>query len=150
MMIAQDEVMKQAQSKATEIVTQAQTKSKEIRQASQEFSDEVLRKAEESLANSLSEVRGRPARHSRAPSGSLPSRTIPVPSKGKSNTDLFRAGRIDWRPCCADWSFFGPSLSGTSVGLYSFRIFCEKAPRKDGFFSGKWYNGLRHSWFFDA
>ena len=51
-MIAQDEVMKQAQSKATEIVTQAQTKSKEIRQASQ-----VLRKAEESLANSLSEVR---------------------------------------------------------------------------------------------
>ena len=56
-MIAQDEVMKQAQAKATEIVTQAQTKSKEIRQASQEFSDEVLRKAEESLAGSLAEVR---------------------------------------------------------------------------------------------
>ena len=56
-MIAQDEVMKQAQAKATEIVTQAQTKSKEIRQASQEFSDEVLRKAEESLAGSLTEVR---------------------------------------------------------------------------------------------
>lgn len=49
--------MKQAQAKATEIVTQAQTKSKEIRQASQEFSDEVLRKAEESLAGSLAEVR---------------------------------------------------------------------------------------------
>ena len=32
-MIAQDEVMKQAQAKATEIVTQAQTKSKEIRQS---------------------------------------------------------------------------------------------------------------------
>ena len=45
-MIAQDEVM-----------NQAQTKSKEIRQASQEFSDEVLRKAEESLAGSLTEVR---------------------------------------------------------------------------------------------
>ena len=45
-MIAQDEVMKQAQAK-----------SKEIRQASQEFSDEVLRKAEESLAGSLAEVR---------------------------------------------------------------------------------------------
>ena len=57
MLIAQDEVMKQAQAKATEIVTQAQTKSKEIRQASQEFSDEVLRKAEESLAGSLAEVR---------------------------------------------------------------------------------------------
>ena len=56
-MIAQDEVMKQAQAKATEIVTQAQTKSKAIRQASQEFSDEVLRKAEESLAGSLAEVR---------------------------------------------------------------------------------------------
>ena len=41
----------------TEIVTQAQTKSKEIRQASQEFSDDVLKKAEESLAASLTEVR---------------------------------------------------------------------------------------------
>ena len=57
MLIAQDEVMKQAQAKATEIVTQAQTKSKEIRQASQEFSDDVLKKAEESLAASLTEVR---------------------------------------------------------------------------------------------
>lgn len=56
-MIAQDEVMKQAQARATEIITQAQTKSKEIRQASQEFSDEVLRKAEESLANSLTDIK---------------------------------------------------------------------------------------------
>ena len=78
-MIAQDEVMKQAQAKATEIVTQAQTKSKEIRQASQEFSDEVLRKAEESLAGWQKCVR--PGRHSRALSVSLPSRTIPVPSR---------------------------------------------------------------------
>ena len=96
-MIAQDEVMKQAQSKATEIVTQAQTKSKEIRQASQEFSDEVLRKAEESLANSLSEVR-QTRQALKAPSGSLPSRTIPVPSKGKSNTDLFRAAALTGGP----------------------------------------------------
>ena len=56
-LVDHDEVVKQAQAKATEIVTQAQTKSKEIRQASQEFSDEVLRKAEESLAGSLAEVR---------------------------------------------------------------------------------------------
>ena len=52
-----DEIVKQAQQKATEIVTQAQQKSKEIRQASQEFSDDVLRKAEESLVNSLTDVR---------------------------------------------------------------------------------------------
>ena len=57
MLIAQNEVMKQAQQKATEIVTQAQMKSKEIRQASQDFSDDVLRRAEESLVNSLTDVR---------------------------------------------------------------------------------------------
>ena len=55
--LAQYAGTRQAQEQATEIVTQAQTKSKAIRQASQEFSDEVLRKAEESLAGSLAEVR---------------------------------------------------------------------------------------------
>lgn len=57
MLIAQEEILRQAQSKSAEIITQAQTKSKEIRQASQDFSDDLLKRAEDSLTTSLSEIR---------------------------------------------------------------------------------------------
>lgn len=56
-LIAQEEIVRQAQQKASEILTQAQSKAKELRSASQEFSDDILRQSEESLAKLLTEVR---------------------------------------------------------------------------------------------
>ena len=56
-LVAQEEVVKEAQAKATELVSSAQTKAREIRQAAQEFSDNVLRETEEALVKSLSEVK---------------------------------------------------------------------------------------------
>ncbi len=56
-LIAQEEIIKQAQQKAAEILSQAQQKSKELRNASQDFSDDLLRQSEETLAKLLGEVR---------------------------------------------------------------------------------------------
>lgn len=57
MLVAQEEIVKQAQEKAAEIINQAQTASKEIRRASHEFSDSMLKQSEEVLTNSLKSVR---------------------------------------------------------------------------------------------
>ncbi len=56
-LIAQEEIIKQAQQKAAEILSQAQTKAKELRNASQDFSDDLLRQSEETLSKLLTEVR---------------------------------------------------------------------------------------------
>ena len=56
-LIAQEEIVRQAQQKANEIISQAQQKSKELRAASQEFSDDLLRQSEETLTKLLGEVK---------------------------------------------------------------------------------------------
>lgn len=56
-LIAQEEIIKASQSKASDILTQTQIKSREMRHAAQEFSDDLLRNTEESLAKALTEVR---------------------------------------------------------------------------------------------
>ena len=56
-LIAQEEIIKQAQQKAAEILSQAQPKAKELRNASQDFSDDLLRQSEETLTKLLTEVR---------------------------------------------------------------------------------------------
>ena len=56
-LIAQEEIIKQAQQKAAEILSQAQTKAKELRNASQDFSDDLLRQSEETLTKLLTGVR---------------------------------------------------------------------------------------------
>lgn len=56
-LIAQEEIIKISQAKATEILTQTQMQSREIRQAAQAFSDDVLKNTEETMTRCLSEVR---------------------------------------------------------------------------------------------
>ena len=56
-LIAQEEIVKQAQQKAAEIISQAQQKAKDLRNASQEFSDDLLRQSEETLTRLVTEVR---------------------------------------------------------------------------------------------
>ena len=56
-LIAQEEIIKISQTKASEILAQTQMQSREIRQAAQSFSDDILRVTEEAIANSLSEVK---------------------------------------------------------------------------------------------
>lgn len=53
MLIAQEEIVKQAQEKAADIIAQAQMAAKEIRRASHEFSDSILKETEENLSSSL-------------------------------------------------------------------------------------------------
>lgn len=56
-LLNQEEILKQATAKANEIVAQAQAKSREMRNASQDFTDNVLKQTEETLAQSLTEVK---------------------------------------------------------------------------------------------
>ncbi|HOB36421.1 MAG TPA: ATPase [Candidatus Avimonas sp.] len=56
-LVAQEEIVKQAQQKANEILTQTQTKSREIRKGASDFSNDLLRRTEEVLAQRLAEVR---------------------------------------------------------------------------------------------
>ena len=55
-LIAQEEIVRQAQQKANEIISQAQQKAKDLRSASQEFSDDLLRQSEETLSKLIGEV----------------------------------------------------------------------------------------------
>jgi cell division septum initiation protein DivIVA len=57
-LIAQEEVVKAAQTRASDIMSQAQLQSREIRQAAFNFSDGVLRSTEETMTKSLNDVRG--------------------------------------------------------------------------------------------
>lgn len=56
-LVAQEEVVRQAQTKAGEILTQAQNKTRDMRSASQEFSDGLLRQTEETLMKSLQDIK---------------------------------------------------------------------------------------------
>ena len=55
-LVAQEEVVRQAQEKAKEIITQAQNVAKELRKAANEFSDNALKQSEEALSIALKNV----------------------------------------------------------------------------------------------
>ena len=50
-------MVRQAQAKANEILAQAQAKFKEMRKASNEYVDDLMRRTDESLSESLTELR---------------------------------------------------------------------------------------------
>lgn len=56
-MVAQEEITKQAQAKASEILSQAQLKAREMRRGANDFSEDLLRRTEETLLARLNEVR---------------------------------------------------------------------------------------------
>ncbi|MCI9256241.1 ATPase [Oscillospiraceae bacterium 42-9] len=56
-LVSQQEVVRQAQAKANEILAQAQAKFKEMRKASNEYVDDLMRRTDESLSESLTELR---------------------------------------------------------------------------------------------
>ena len=56
-MVAQEEITKLAQSKASEIIATSQAKSREMRKAAQDFVDDIMRRADEGITANLAEVR---------------------------------------------------------------------------------------------
>ncbi|MCL2487233.1 MAG: ATPase [Oscillospiraceae bacterium] len=56
-MVAEEEIVKSAQLRATEMMSNAQQKSREMRRGAFDFSEDMLRKTEEALAARLGEVR---------------------------------------------------------------------------------------------
>ena len=56
-MVAQEEIVKLAQEKATEIIANAQAKSRDMRKAAQDFVDTIMRNADEGLTANLGEIR---------------------------------------------------------------------------------------------
>jgi len=56
-LVAQETVVKEAQSKAAELLGQTQTRVREMKLAAQEFSDSRLRETEESLTRALADLR---------------------------------------------------------------------------------------------
>lgn len=56
-LVANEEVVRQAQQKATEILSKAQQKSREMRKGAHEFAEDVLVKTEETLTKRLGEIR---------------------------------------------------------------------------------------------
>ncbi|MEG1887770.1 MAG: hypothetical protein RR177_06525, partial [Oscillospiraceae bacterium] len=56
-MVAQEEITKLAQAKASEIISHSQTKSREMRKAAQDFVDDIMRRADEGLTSNLAEIR---------------------------------------------------------------------------------------------
>lgn len=56
-LVAQEEITKLANAKASEIIASAQLKSKEMRKAAQDFVDDIMRRADEGLTMNLSEIR---------------------------------------------------------------------------------------------
>ena len=57
LLVAQEEITKAAQARASEMISRAQLKSREIRHAAQEFSDSCLQRTEEVIMKSLTEVK---------------------------------------------------------------------------------------------
>jgi cell division septum initiation protein DivIVA len=55
--VSQDEVVKQAQAKSNAMIAEAQSKAKDIKKAAADFADSLMKHTEESLFNSLSEVK---------------------------------------------------------------------------------------------
>ena len=56
-LIAQDEIVRQAQQKANEITMQSQAKIKEMRKASNDYIDDLMKRTDDSLAQLLAELR---------------------------------------------------------------------------------------------
>lgn len=56
-LVSEEEVVKQAQQKATELLNQSQQKSREMRRSATDFAEDQLKRTEESLAERLQEVR---------------------------------------------------------------------------------------------
>ena len=56
-LVSQEEITRQAQQKANELISQAQQKFKEMRKASNDYVDDLMRRADESLAENLAELR---------------------------------------------------------------------------------------------
>ena len=56
-MVAQEEIVRQAQQRANEILTAAQSKSREMRKAAQEFVDDIMRTADDGMTQTLNELR---------------------------------------------------------------------------------------------
>jgi len=57
LLVAQEEIVKQAQARANDIIAQTQNKAREIRGAAHSFSSEMLSATEESLQKALIELR---------------------------------------------------------------------------------------------
>lgn len=56
-LVNQDEIVRQAQAKANDMIAQAQAKFKEMRKASNDYVDDLMRRTDESLSESLTELR---------------------------------------------------------------------------------------------
>lgn len=56
-LVNQDEIVRQAQAKANDLIAQAQSKFKEMRKASNDYVDDLMRRTDESLSESLAELR---------------------------------------------------------------------------------------------
>ncbi len=56
-LVAQEQIVKMAQEKATEIISNAQGKSRDMRKAAQDFVDDLMRHADEGLTANLAEIR---------------------------------------------------------------------------------------------
>ena len=56
-LVSEQEIVKQSQEKAADIIANAQSKSKEMRYAASEFADNLLKSTEQSLSDSLSNVK---------------------------------------------------------------------------------------------
>ena len=56
-LVDQNEIVRQAQQKANELIAAAQQKFKEMRKASSDYVDDLMRRADESLAENLAELR---------------------------------------------------------------------------------------------
>lgn len=67
-MVAEQEIVKLAQEKATEIISNAQSKCRDMKKAAQDFVDDIMKRADEGLTSNLAEIRKtRAALHSQAP-----------------------------------------------------------------------------------
>lgn len=56
-LVNQDEIVRQAQAKANDLIMQGQAKFKDMRKASNDYIDDIMRRADESLAQTLAELR---------------------------------------------------------------------------------------------
>ena len=55
--MSQEEVVLKAQQRANEVLAQAQTQSRETRKACNEYVEEIMRRTDESISESLTELR---------------------------------------------------------------------------------------------
>ncbi|HEX2986179.1 MAG TPA: ATPase [Caproiciproducens sp.] len=56
-LVAQDEIVRQAQQKANDVVSQAQAKSREMRRATNDYVDDLMKRTDDELAELLAEAR---------------------------------------------------------------------------------------------